>query len=203
MNYEKFWAKVEKTNSCWLWNGSVREGGRPQYGGKTAYRIAYEVYHGEFDPRKKVLHTCGNNLCVNPQHLRLGNKLNIFNCKFCGEEYAGQNAQFCSLECRGSFQTTNWEKKFWPKVSKTNGCWEWIGGKFTNGYGILRIGNKSHLAHRLSYQLANPNEDISEKVLLHHCDNKKCVNPAHLSAGSHSDNMHDMWNKIKANKKAN
>jgi hypothetical protein len=39
------------------------------------------------------------------------------------------------------------------------------------------------------------------KHILHTCDNCYCVNPAHLYAGDHTQNMHDMNRKGRANGK--
>lgn len=33
------------------------------------------------------------------------------------------------------------------------------------------------------------------KVIMHECDNRMCINPKHLSAGSQTDNLQDMWRK--------
>jgi hypothetical protein len=75
----RFWAQVRKTESCWLWTGSLRGFG---YGcfmaqGKTiaAHRFSWQIHQGAIPPGKKVLHKCPgkhNPACVNPAHLALG-----------------------------------------------------------------------------------------------------------------------------------
>lgn len=83
--------------------------------------------------------------------------------------------------------------RFWSKVKKSGGCWEWTGGTDERGYGRLwgDDQNRSLKAHRVSWELANgPIPDGMH--VLHHCDNPPCVNPAHLWLGTHDDNMADM-----------
>ncbi len=76
---------------------------------------------------------------------------------------------------------------------KTN-CWNWSGGKDKDGYGKLKRNGVDQRAHRLFYQ--EHKEPIPEGyVVLHSCDNPSCVNPAHLSAGTHLDNEKDKDNK--------
>ena len=89
--------------------------------------------------------------------------------------------------------------KFNQRVGKqTNaGCIEWAGTRNNAGYGMLYLNGRDHLAHRVAYVLNN-NAAIGQ-VIMHSCDNPVCVNPAHLSAGSHSDNMQDMHSKGRAN----
>lgn len=82
------------------------------------------------------------------------------------------------------------------------GCWNWIGGKTRRGYGHTamcmpcaepgkrRFRNVTVLAHRMAYALFIG--DPGRLHVLHACDNPSCVNPSHLSLGTHLDNMRDM-----------
>ncbi len=51
--------------------------------------------------------------------------------------------------------------------------------------------------HRAVYCLHNGLrlEDIAEQVVMHTCDNARCINPEHLRLGSQRENMLDMRNK--------
>lgn len=66
-------------------------------------------------------------------------------------------------------------------------CWKWIGA-FLSGYGSFWMEGKMVSAHRASHLLFKG--DIAAGMLmLHSCDNKWCVNPAHVRSGTHSENM--------------
>lgn len=72
---KNFWAKVEKTNTCWNWQGKLRPDG---YGQVNSYgevllphRISYALANNGVMPKAHVDHICHNRSCVNPDHLRL------------------------------------------------------------------------------------------------------------------------------------
>lgn len=72
---ERFWNKVNKTDSCWLWEGATtpRGYGAFRVNGETvrAHRFAYTDRVGKID-KPCVLHSCGVFGCVRPDHLHLG-----------------------------------------------------------------------------------------------------------------------------------
>jgi hypothetical protein len=70
---ERFWAKVNKTDTCWLWTASIKPEGYGQFnvGGKTklTHRLAYELVVGEIPKGLELDHLCKIRHCVNPAHL--------------------------------------------------------------------------------------------------------------------------------------
>ena len=70
----RFWDKVEKTDSCWLWTGCKQDGyGRQTINGKQyiATRISYWMHYRKDPGVLDVGHECHNRPCVNPDHLLL------------------------------------------------------------------------------------------------------------------------------------
>lgn len=88
-------------------------------------------------------------------------------------------------------------ERFWEKVivAGPDDCWLWTASTYRNGYGQIGIANqKITSAHRISYELHNG--PIPDNLLvLHKCDNHRCVNPVHLFLGTQQDNIDDMHKK--------
>lgn len=87
-------------------------------------------------------------------------------------------------------------QRFWAKVDKKgpDECWEWTAALNNRGYGKLGRGGRKAgeiYAHRLSYEIHRG--PIREGLVIDHkCRNTKCVNPAHLQAVTHKQNMENV-----------
>lgn len=75
---ERFWARVDKTPTCWLWRGVLDAHGYGKVSAPAgmfgtcrtvlAHRVAYSLTH---DSAPEFLdHRCRNRSCVRPDHLR-------------------------------------------------------------------------------------------------------------------------------------
>lgn len=68
----------------------------------------------------------------------------------------------------------------WHKVNPITGCWIWLRARFTQtGYGCKRVNGKSLTAHSIYWEAAN-GKIPDGKVIDHLCQNRLCVNPAHM-----------------------
>jgi hypothetical protein len=75
---DRFWARVLKTDGCWLWTGHLVKGyGNLSEGGRKgrhlyAHRVSWSLANGQIPAGMNVLHKCDNPKCVRPDHLELG-----------------------------------------------------------------------------------------------------------------------------------
>jgi len=101
-----------------------------------------------------------------------------------------------------SFKVTpKLEARFWAKV-RTAGpdeCWEWTAHRAQSGYGRIGIDgivrNACHAALAIAGMKRPPGLHA-----LHSCDNRGCVNPAHLRWGTAKENGHDKSSRGRVHK---
>lgn len=87
-------------------------------------------------------------------------------------------------------------RKMWPHVKIPDGCWEWTGAIHPKGYPVTISTDNSrnsngrvYLPHRLMAHWFK--HDIPDGLEIDHlCKNKRCVNPDHLEAVTHRENIH-------------
>lgn len=71
---DRFWPKVEKTESCWLWRAAIKPNGYGYFRVSDtrmafAHRVAHELTKGPIPDGQVIDHLCRVHHCVNPDHL--------------------------------------------------------------------------------------------------------------------------------------
>lgn len=128
---ERFWSKVEKTPTCWIWKAYISKQmgyGRFHFNGRPdmAHRVAYTLVIGPIPADKVIDHVCRNRSCVRPNHMRLvtrgenvllGVGASAINQakQLCpnGHKYDGikkNGNRFCRI-CRSITQRASWERR--------------------------------------------------------------------------------------------
>lgn len=81
---ERFWKKVHKTDTCWLWTGSANRHGYGSFAvdgrdalrrSENAHRFSWRLHYGDIPAGVDVCHRCDVPRCVRPDHLWLGTRL--------------------------------------------------------------------------------------------------------------------------------
>lgn len=71
---DRFWSKVSKTKTCWIWKAKTNHGYGWFHFGKrptSAHRLTFIEKYGAIPKNMVIDHICRNRACVNPEHLQL------------------------------------------------------------------------------------------------------------------------------------
>lgn len=181
----KYECKICRNEFTRDWEDKKRT--KPKYCSRICYGIAREEKHVNLIGKKigrltvisiskerskrghvklKCLCDCGNEKNIPAHHFEEGELVS------CGCWKSGKERSFPT---------------FLKKIEKTDGCWIWKGQINKSGYGR----HCCKYAHRLSYEYYI-GEIPMDKIICHKCNNKICVNPDHIYAGTYKDNTQDL-----------
>jgi len=114
-------------------------------------------------------------------------------CKHCGKDFKRVTTEkYCSLKC-AVFDKSN--------IGTDQECWEWKAAIGNHGYGVFSHMGVMYTSHRASYIAhfgsIQDAPGAHGGVVMHTCDNRKCVNPLHLKCGSQHENLTDCAKKFR------
>jgi hypothetical protein len=119
---QRFWEKVSKTETCWIWTAAVNGAGygifRNDSRNWRAHRVAYELLVGPIPPGMPLDHMCHTRACVNPVHLQPVTT---------GEN--AQNRRGAMPRNSSGVRGVSWNKRQrkWSVYAKVNGRRQWGG----------------------------------------------------------------------------
>lgn len=179
----------EDENGCWICTSHKSK----KFNGKTVNvhtymyltRVSSEIPEG-----KLVTRTCGNNKCINPEHLTLMTRAEL-------NDRTAKNHLAHPIEF---------------EVDPVTGCHNCTSHPAdSRGYCRIRVDDVLYLVHRYVYEKEVYEKKYGKKIpkelkVRHKCDNPRCINLDHLELGTQGDNVRDMVERnrqAKGSKKSN
>ena len=117
---DRFWAKVNKTDSCWLWTGYCNPKGYGRitvnYKPMFTHRWSYENFIGPIPNGLVLDHLCQIKNCVNPEHLEpVTNKTNLIRGEVGKKNATHHKAK---THCRNGHKYTKENTAYWNRISR-------------------------------------------------------------------------------------
>jgi HNH endonuclease len=109
---DRFWNKVKKTNTCWLWTAGQQGNGYGTFRTKNprrhvlAHRMAWELTYGPIPEGKQVCHHCDTRHCIRPDHLFLGTQCDNIRDAFRKGRFPVNHGKWNKGEVNGSAKLT-------------------------------------------------------------------------------------------------
>jgi hypothetical protein len=122
-DWDRFWAKVEKTDGCWRWTAATIHDGRGRFNLSNpkrvgyAYRIAYEWLVGPVPEGLELDHLCRNPNCVNPAHLEPVTHQENLRRAPDAQFYVNARKTHCPRRHEYTVDNTGWSKR-WTRYCK-------------------------------------------------------------------------------------